>query len=214
MCWELCGSCEQAGPEQVMVISGGLCCAKEQKEYIIGDCAWAWCWCTQVQWLNLGIMTILPAVNQCQTSKGVPVSVTGFAQVKVMTDNDEYLHTACEQFLGKTEHEIKRLILGILEGHLRAIIGTMFIEELFQVENRSHSMSEKWPQQIFKKMGIKILSFNIKELSDPTGYLDALGKEQTAKIKSKAAILMAAAEKMLTFMKQNMNVNQNLEIHC
>ena len=56
-------------------------------------------------------------------------------------------------------------------------------------------MSEKWPQQIFKKMGIKILSFNIKELSDPTGYLDALGHEQTAKIKSKAAILTTAAER-------------------
>ena len=49
-----------------------------------------------------------------------------------MTDNDEYLHTACGQFLGRTEHEIKRLILGILEGHLRAIIVTMSIEELFQ----------------------------------------------------------------------------------
>ena len=89
MCWELCGSCEQAGPEQVMVISGGCCCAQEQKRYIIGNCAWAWCWCTQVQWLNLGIMTILPAVTPCETSKGVPVSVTGFAQVKVMTGNDD-----------------------------------------------------------------------------------------------------------------------------
>ena len=69
-------------------------------------------------------MNLLPAVNQCETSKGVPVSVTGVAQVKLMTDNDEYLHTECEQFLGRTEHEIKRLILGILEGHLCAIIGT------------------------------------------------------------------------------------------
>ena len=77
-------------------------------------------------------MTILPAVTPCEPSKGVPVSVTGFAQVKVMTDNDEYHHTACEQFLGKTEHEIKRLILGILEGHLRAIIVKMSIEELFK----------------------------------------------------------------------------------
>lgn len=195
MCWEICGSCEQAGPEQVMVISGGCCCAKDKKRYIIGNCAWAWCWVTKVQWLNLGIMTILPSVTQCETSKGVPVSVTGVAQVKVMTDNDEYLHTACEQFLGRTEFEIKKLILGTLEGHLRAIIGTMTVEELFQDrESFAHNVREVASTDI-SKMGIKIMSFNIKELSDPTGYLDALGQEQTAKIKSKAAIEMAAAER-------------------
>ena len=195
MCWELCGSCEQAGPEQVMVISGGLCCAQEQKRYIIGNCAWAWCWCSKVQWLNLGIMTILPAVTQCETAKGVPVSVTGVAQVKVMTDNEEYLHTACEQFLGKTEHEIKKLILGTLEGHLRAIIGTMTVEELFQDRESFALNVREVASTDISKMGIRIMSFNIKELSDSTGYLDALGQEQTAKIKSKAAIEMAAAER-------------------
>ena len=43
-------------------------------------------------------------------------------------------------------------------------------------------------------MGIKILSFTVKELSDSDGYLDALGQEQTAKIKSKADIESAEAE--------------------
>ena len=64
--------------------------------------------------------------------KGVRVDVTSVAQVKVMTDNLEYLSAACEQFLGRSEWDIKKLILATLEGHLRAIIGTMEVEELFQ----------------------------------------------------------------------------------
>ena len=89
-----------------------------------------------------------------------------------MTDNDEYLHTACGQFLGRTEHEIKRLILGILEGHLRAIIVTMSIEELFQDRESFALNVREVASTNISKVGIKIMSFNIKELSDPTGYLE------------------------------------------
>ena len=44
--------------------------------------------------------------------------------------NPELLHTASEQFLGKKEHEIKSTVLQTLEGHLRAILGTLTVEEV------------------------------------------------------------------------------------
>ena len=78
--------------------------------------------------------------------------------------------TACEQFLGRTEHEIKRLwdfgnlgTLGILEGHLRAIIVTMSIEELFQDRESFALNVREVASTAISKMGIKIMSFNIKE---------------------------------------------------
>merc|ERR1711970_658509 len=45
-------------------------------------------------------MTLLPSVTNCESAKGVPVTVTGVAQVKIMTENDNYLAIACEQFWG------------------------------------------------------------------------------------------------------------------
>ena len=53
---------------------------------------------------------------------GVPLTVTGVAQVKVMTE-EGLLATACEQFLGRSTSEIKDVVLQTLEGHLRAILG-------------------------------------------------------------------------------------------
>ena len=47
---------------------------------------------------------------------GVPVTVTGVAQVKIMSESQEYLSTACEQFLGKSEKEIEELLLETFEG--------------------------------------------------------------------------------------------------
>ena len=38
------------------------------------------------------------------------------------------LQAACELFLGKTEEEIKKIALETLEGHQRAIMGSMTVE--------------------------------------------------------------------------------------
>lgn len=187
------GTCHSVGPNQMMVISGG-CGGGDKKRYLTGQCGFAWCLVTEVQWLNLGIMTILPAVKDCESAKGVRVNVTAVAQVKVMTDSEEYVRTACEQFLGRSEWDMKKLILGTLEGHLRAIIGTMTVEQLFQDRESFALNVREVASTDISKMGIKIMSFTVKELSDSDGYLDALGQEQIAIIKSRADIENAEAE--------------------
>ena len=64
------------------------------------------------------------------TRQGVAISVTGVAQVKVQSTNDDMLQSACQQFLGKTEAEMRRIAQETLEGHQRAIMGTMTVEVL------------------------------------------------------------------------------------
>lgn len=46
---------------------------------------------------------------------------------------DELLQTACEQFLGKDRRDIENTILQTMEGHLRAILGTLSVEAIYQV---------------------------------------------------------------------------------
>jgi len=67
-------------------------------------------------------MTLNPVCESVETSEGVPVTVTGVAQCKIMRQPD-ILRTACEQFLGKSVQHIQSVILQTLEGHLRAILG-------------------------------------------------------------------------------------------
>lgn len=72
-------------------------------------------------------MTLNPMCEYVETAQGVPLTVTGVAQCKIMNE-DELLTTACEQFLGKTVKEIKMTILQTLEGHLRAILGKCYLK--------------------------------------------------------------------------------------
>lgn len=74
-------------------------------------------------------MTLNPVCEHVETAQGVPLTVTGVAQCKIMTAK-ELLQTASEQFLGKTSQEVQLTILQTLEGHLRAILGTLSVEEV------------------------------------------------------------------------------------
>lgn len=52
--------------------------------------------------------------------------------MKVQGQYEEMLLAACEQFLGKTEGEIQQIALETLEGHQRAIMGSMSVEVSFK----------------------------------------------------------------------------------
>ncbi len=83
--------------------------------------------------LSLELMTLDITTPAVYTVQGVPLLAEGVAQIKVKGD-DVSIATAAEQFLDKTQLQIAEIAHQTLEGHLRAIIGTMNVEEI--VTNR------------------------------------------------------------------------------
>ena len=51
-----------------------------------------------------------------------------YPQVKVQGSNDDMLLAACQQFMGKSEADVQMIAMETLEGHQRAIMGTMTVE--------------------------------------------------------------------------------------
>merc|ERR1719419_1059012 len=139
-------------------------------------------------------MTLNPVCENVETAQGVPLTVTGVAQVKIMK-NPELLGVAAEQFLGKKEHEIKSTVLQTLEGHLRAILGTLTVEEVYKDRDQFASLVRKMASPDVGRMGIQILSFTIKEVFDNVTYLQSLGTAQTASVKRDAEIGVAQANR-------------------
>merc|ERR1719184_545784 len=139
-------------------------------------------------------MTLNPVCESVETAQGVPLTVTGVAQVKIMK-NADLLQTASEQFLGKKEHEIKSTVLQTLEGHLRAILGTLTVEEVYKDRDQFASLVREVAAPDVGRMGIEILSFTIKDVYDNVTYLQSLGKAQTAAVKRDAEIGVAQANR-------------------
>uniref|UniRef100_A0A672RK21 Flotillin n=1 Tax=Sinocyclocheilus grahami TaxID=75366 RepID=A0A672RK21_SINGR len=187
------GNCHTVGPNEALVVSGG-CCGSDEKSYTVGGWAWAWWLITDIQKITLEIMTLQPKCEDVETAEGVAITVTGVAQVKVMTDN-ELLGYACEQFLGKTVAEIKSVILQTLEGHLRSILGTLTVEQIYQDRDQFAKLVREVAAPDVGRMGIEILSFTIKDVYDKVDYLSSLGKSQTAAVQRDADIGVAEAER-------------------
>jgi len=105
-----------------------LGCCHSKPLLVPGGRAFVWPCIQQLQKITLNTITLKVESPGVYTKQGVPISVTGIAQVKVQGQNMEMLLAACEQFLGKSEEEIRRIALETLEGHQRAIMGRMTVE--------------------------------------------------------------------------------------
>merc|ERR1719229_1159182 len=139
-------------------------------------------------------MTLNPVCDNVETKQGVPLTVTGVAQVKIMKD-PQLLEIAAEQFLGKKEHEIENTILQTMEGHLRAILGTLSVEAIYQDRDQFAQLVREVASPDVGRMGIEILSFTIKDVYDKVEYLNSLGRAQTAAVKRDAEIGVAQANR-------------------
>src|SRR5690349_694253 len=148
----------------------------------------------KVDVLSLELLTIDVQTPEVYTSKGVPVRVDGVAQIKVKGD-DVSISTAAEQFLSKTTDEIKNVATQTMEGHLRAILGTMTVEDIYQNRDAFASKVQEVAAGDMANMGLGIVSFTIRDIRDGQGYLEALGKPRIAQVKRDAVIAQAEADR-------------------
>lgn len=192
----------KVGPNQVLVISGrkhrivdtdGN--AREVGFRVVkGGGVFVWPVVEKVDILSLELLTIDVQTPEVYTSKGVPVKVDGVAQTKVKGD-DISIATAAEQFLSKGVDDIKNIAMQTLEGHLRAILGTMTVEEIYQNRDAFASKVQEVAAGDMANMGLTIVSFTIRDIRDTQGYLDALGKPRIAQVKRDAIIAQAEADR-------------------
>jgi flotillin len=126
------------------------------------------------------------------TEQGVPVLADGVAIIKI-GGSVEDVATAAEQFMGKPTEDLKGEAQEVLEGHLRAILGSMTVEEVYRNRDRFAQEVQGVAAKDLKKMGLQIVSFTIKDVRDLHGYLEALGKPRIAVVKRDADIAEAEA---------------------
>ena len=191
----------KVGPNQALVISGRrsiytdpVTGVKAPRSFRIvrGGGAFIIPVIERVDDLSLELITIDVLTQNVYTLQGVPVSVDGVAQVKIASD-DVSIVTAAEQFLSKTQAEVKNVALQTLEGHLRAILGTLTVEEIYKDRDKFAQSVQTVSAQDLRNMGLQIISFTIKNIHDVEGYLDSLGKARTAEVKRDAQIGQANA---------------------
>ena len=191
----------KVGPNEVLIISGGKkhsvtmpdgTTRKVGYRFRIGGGTFVRPFIEQAQILPLEIIPMNIQVEDAISTNGIRCTVRGTAEVKIAGDEGS-IHLAAEQFLGKQLTDIRDVALRTLEGSTRALIGTMNLESLNK--NRKDFTSKVFDDvsPYFVNMGLKLLSFNLKEITDPSGYLEALGKPRIVEARRDAEVAEAEA---------------------
>uniref|UniRef100_A0A0B6ZQM3 Band 7 domain-containing protein n=2 Tax=Arion vulgaris TaxID=1028688 RepID=A0A0B6ZQM3_9EUPU len=183
---------ETCGPNEVMVVSG---CCHSRSVFIPGGRIFVWPGIQKLQRLSLNTMMLTIESPNVYTQLGVAISVTGIAQVKVQGGNDKLLQAACELFLGKSEKEIRKVAQETLEGHQRAIMGNMTVEEIYKDRKKFSKAVFEVASSDLVNMGIYVVSYTLKDIRDEELYLKSLGLARTAQVKRDARIGEAEAKR-------------------
>lgn len=193
----------KVGPNEALVISGRGEGRRQGEEIeskyriVSGGRSFVWPILERVDHLSLEIMTIDITTPDVPTSQGVPVTVDGVAQVKIGSDENS-IRTAAIQFLSKSKEEIRHVAHETLAGHLRAILGTLTVEQLYRDREAFAQKVQEVSGDDMASMGLEIVSFVIKDISDTEGYLEALGRPRIAQVKRDATIGEAEAARDAT----------------
>lgn len=191
----------KVGPNEVLIISGGKKRTvtmpdgtKRQVGYRIriGGGTFVRPFVEQAEILPLEIIPMEFSIDDAISTNGIRCRVRGTAEVKIAGDEASII-LAAEQFLGKPLTDIRDVAMRTLEGSSRALIGTMNLESMNK--NRKEFAGKVFEDvgDYFSNMGLTLQSFNLKEITDPSGYLEALGKPRIVEARRDAEVAEAEA---------------------
>jgi len=147
-----------------------------------------------VQYLSLNVFSVDLQVKGAPNKDGVLVSVKSVANVKILSD-EASLMAACERFLGMQNEQIHDIAYKNLEGHLRAIVGTLTVEEIVNDRTLFNQKVLSEAATDLKKIGLGIEVLTIQEIDDDSGYIKVLGQKRTAEVVRDATVGKAVADK-------------------
>ncbi|MFN8533006.1 MAG: SPFH domain-containing protein [Dehalococcoidia bacterium] len=147
------------------------------------------------QELSLELMSFDVAPQQdLYTSQGVAVKVEAVTQIKVKSD-PQAIRTAAEQFLTKSPDDRDAAIRLVMEGHLRGMVGQLTVEQIVKEPEMIAERVRTTSSDDLAKMGLEVVSFTIREITDRNEYIVNMGKPDVARIKRDADVAGAEASR-------------------
>jgi len=140
--------------------------------------------------MDLTNMIIELRVQGAYSKGGIPLNVQGMANVKVSSKSAQ-LANAVERFLGMTREQIMAIARETLEGNLRGVLSTLTPEEVNQDREKFAGELVHEADHDLGRLGLELDTLKVQHVSDDKGYLDSIGRRQTAELLKRSRIAEA-----------------------
>ncbi len=145
-------------------------------------------------YLNLDPIQIEVPLKAALSIENIRVNVPSVFTVAIGTDA-ETMQNAAIRLLGLGTQEIKEQARDILFGQLRQVIASMRIEDINSNRDQFLESVQRSLEPELKKIGLVLINVNITDITDESGYIEAIGRKAAAIAIQQAKIDVAEQEK-------------------
>ncbi|MBO5786553.1 MAG: flotillin family protein [Clostridia bacterium] len=163
------------------------------------------------EFLDLTPLSIPVDLKSALSRQNIRVDVPSRFTVGISTE-PSVMQNAAERLLGLQLAEIQELAKDIIFGQLRLIIATMDIEELNTDRDKFLEAVSRNVEVELKKIGLRLINVNMTDISDESGYIEALGKEAAAKAINDAKKSVAEKERDGSIGEANAKMDERINV--
>jgi flotillin len=145
-------------------------------------------------YLNLEPIQIEVPLKGALSIENIRVNVPSVFTVAIGTDS-ETMQNAAIRLLGLGTEEIKQQAGDIIFGQLRQVIASMRIEDINRDRDKFLESVQSSLEPELKKIGLVLINVNITDITDESGYIEAIGRKAAAIAIQQAKIDVAEQEK-------------------
>jgi flotillin len=144
---------------------------------------------------DYGYISLLPMqievnLDNALCKQNIRISVPSVFTVGCSTEPN-IMGNAAERLFGQPPHAIAELAKDIIFGQLRLVIASMTIEEINADRETFLRAVESNVTEELNKVGLSLLNVNITDITDESGYIEAIGKRAASEAINKAKIDVA-----------------------
>src|SRR5215208_7553743 len=145
-------------------------------------------------YLSLDPIQIEVPLKGALSIENIRDNVPSVFTVAIGTDA-ETMQNASIRLLGLDTEDIKQQAGDIIFGQLRQVIASMRIEDINRDRDKFLESIQKSLEPELKKIGLILINVNITDITDESGYIEAIGRKAAATASQQAKIDVAEQEK-------------------
>jgi flotillin len=180
--------------DQVLVIFGKVGGGNTSR-CIHGGAAFVWPLIQDHAYLSLEPIQIEIPLKGALSAENIRVNVPSVFTVAIGTDM-ETMNNAAIRLLKLSTEEIKQQAGDIIFGQLRQVIASMHIEEINRDRDKFLQSIQLSLEPELKKIGLVLINVNITDITDESGYIEAIGRKAASQAVQKAKVDVAEQEKL------------------
>src|SRR5687768_575532 len=179
---------------RVLVIYGGRLGKSGAAKTIHGGSAFVIPMIQDYAYLSLEPIQIEVPLRGALSAENIRVNVPSVFTVAIDTKPD-VMQNAAVRLLGLPVQDIRKQAEEMIFGQLRQVIASMGIEEINRDRDKFLESILRSLEPELRKIGLVLINVNITDLTDESGYIEAIGRKAAATAIQQAGVDVAEQEK-------------------